>query len=624
MSKPYHLYEHFALTRASKLKTALGYGRHHKPVFPCKPGGKTPLTPNGHLDATTDPRKLHGWFNRWPDANPAMPTGSRSKVWVLDVDLNKGGRESLKALEDRHGPLPATYTVKTGSGGRHLYFALPDRVEIRNSAGKLGAGLDVRGEGGYVLLRGSVTESAYVVLDKTQAANAPTWLVELVKKPKPQPQGSQRREGASVPVDDGGPIHEGARNRTLFFVALALKDAGRSREEAIQSLLETNDARCSPPLPDTEVETIVKSAYRYPVRGKRTPPEVVEALASLKRAWWASAWRGVGGKTERDIVRILIQWAERYGHLIPAGVRISISWRDLAIAAGCGHRTIARVVKRLRLRGWLRGDNDDRCGTDSGAFVLMPRLSGTTPGRVGELEPNGVESGATLSRLPEETPCFRWRGFVGKGKAGVLYVLETFGPQTDEELAERLGFSRARDLRRLYLGGKHRGKNDAPGLIDLGLVEDRGGVFALPGQERYARRVEEVRDARYGGGPRKVRGKDRQGRMVTRVVEVPPKSEVEHEEGDRLKYEAQRDRYRGGGVKAEPVPERSTAELERVPAPDPNLVISLRAFLHRYPHRRQETPNWLGVALWAEGYVSNKPLPLAVELALAELHQEAA
>jgi hypothetical protein len=143
-------------------------------------------------------------------------------------------------------------------------------------------------------------------------------------------------------------------------------------------------------------------------------------------------------------------------------------------------------------------------------------------------------SGDTLSRLPEITPCFRWRGFVGKGKAGVLCALEVFGEQTLEELAERLGFSRARDLRRLYLEP----------LAEMGLIEARGDTYALPGTEAYAERVEDIRTARYGGGPRKERRKGPEARWVTRVVEVPPKSEVERAEEERVKYEAERGRYR--------------------------------------------------------------------------------
>lgn len=145
-------------------------------------------------------------------------------------------------------------------------------------------------------------------------------------------------------------------------------------------------------------------------------------------------------------------------------------------------------------------------------------------------------SGDTLSRLPEITPCFRWRGFVGKGKAGVLYALEVFGKQSLEELAERLGFSRARDLRRLYLKP----------LAEMGLIEARGGTYALPETEAYAERVEDIRTSRYGGGPRKERKKDATGRWVTQVVEVPPKSEVERLEVERVKYEAERERFRRG------------------------------------------------------------------------------
>jgi hypothetical protein len=333
--------------------------------------------------------------------------------------------------------------------------------------------------------------------------------------------------------DDGGPIYEGVRNRTLFFMALALKDNGASREEASQILLTQNEARCVPALDEQEVQSIAKSAFRFPIRGRRTPPEVAEALGHLKRKWWSEAWRGVGGKTERDVVRVLIQFAERYGHLIEPGVRVSISQRDLALASGCSRKTVQRVVKRLRLSGWIRGDNGHRKGTDAGAFVLLARQGDSTQ----SIHARTVcMSGDTLSRLPEITPCFRWRGFVGKGKAGVLYALEVFGEQSLEELAERLGFSRARDLRRLYLEP----------LAEMGLIQDRGGTYALPETEAYAERVEDIRTSRYGGGPRKERKKDANGRWVTRVVEVPPKSEVERLEVERVKYEAERERFRRG------------------------------------------------------------------------------
>jgi hypothetical protein len=603
--------------RTTKHRAALRYSRK-VPVFPCK-RDKTPYTPHGHLDATTDQSRINAYWNRQPDANPAMPTGQRSGVFVLDVDLEAWGAGSLDALEEQYGKLPDTYTVKTGGGGLHYYFRFPSGVEIRNSAGKLGLGLDTRGEGGYVLLPGSFTEGAYEVLERHEIADAPAWLVKLVRKPKPRNRGSRQREGSTVGLDNGGPILEGTRNQTLFFIALDLKDSGKDREEALGGLVAINEARCVPPLEEREVEAIVKSAFRYPVRGKRTPPEVLESLKDLKRAWWATAWRGVGGKSDRDILRVLIQLAERYGYLIPAGVRVSISWRDLAIAAGCGLRTVARVVQRLKLSGWLRGDNAQRSGTDSGAFVLLPRQTGTTQSIARGRCERDAESDATLSTLPGITPCFRWRGFVGKGKAGVLYVLEVLGPQSLEEIAARLGWKSVRDLKSRYLRP----------LAELGLIEDRGGVYALPGEARYVERVRDIRKARYGGGPRKVRRKDMQGRWVSRVVEVPPMSEDEREEADRQDYENQRRKHRGGDV--EPTPHVAnigadgyTGELEVVPNPDGELLAALRKYLRRYPHRHGEAPSWLSVALWSEDYLEGKPSPAAVELALADLDRGAA
>ena len=113
-------------------------------MFPCE--GKRPLTEHGFKDATTDPRRIHMWWSRWPQANIGMPTGERSGVFVLDVD----DLGALAELEAQIGKLPATWTVRTPSGGLHLYF---QHVEgVTNSPGGLPNGIDVRGQGGYVLV----------------------------------------------------------------------------------------------------------------------------------------------------------------------------------------------------------------------------------------------------------------------------------------------------------------------------------------------------------------------------------------------------------------------------------------------------------------------------------------
>jgi hypothetical protein len=113
------------------------------------------MVSGGFKKATTDLDAIRFWWTRWPKSNIGMPTGAWSGVVVLDVDPDKGGFETFQALIRRYGVLPSTRVVHTGGGGLHFYFVHPG-IYTRNSAGKLGPGLDIRGDGGYVLLPPSV------------------------------------------------------------------------------------------------------------------------------------------------------------------------------------------------------------------------------------------------------------------------------------------------------------------------------------------------------------------------------------------------------------------------------------------------------------------------------------
>jgi len=156
-------------------KAALAYARRGVPVFPCERGAKRPLTPNGHWDATTDRRAIERWWRRQPSANIGLPTGKKSGIVVLDVD--DGGLESLAMLEREGAPVPKTARARTGGGGIHVFFRYPASTEIRNSAGLLGPGLDVRGEGGYVVVPPSRTHGPYEWVDRSPLAEA-SWLIE--------------------------------------------------------------------------------------------------------------------------------------------------------------------------------------------------------------------------------------------------------------------------------------------------------------------------------------------------------------------------------------------------------------------------------------------------------------
>src|SRR5262249_24755045 len=171
----------------NELEAALDYARRGIPVFPTNPLDKKPLTPNGFKDATADEAQIREWWQKWPNAMIAAPTGSASGMWVTDLDLDPvkkvDGMATLAQLIAQHTEIPKTLMTITPRGGRHLIFTLDSKIEIRNSASKIGPGIDVRGEGGYVCLPPSRNADGGVYQwdpdGADQAVSAPDWLIEL-------------------------------------------------------------------------------------------------------------------------------------------------------------------------------------------------------------------------------------------------------------------------------------------------------------------------------------------------------------------------------------------------------------------------------------------------------------
>jgi hypothetical protein len=152
-------------------------------MFPCPRREKKPLIAAWPRLASFDPRVLRRWGEEHPNCNWGVACGVQSGVFILDVDGERGFA-SLVALEREHGPLPVTLTSITGraDGGEHRWFNYP-LVEVRNSASKLGAGLDIRAEGGYAIIPPSTHQSGQVyrwIDDAVPVADAPGWLVELL------------------------------------------------------------------------------------------------------------------------------------------------------------------------------------------------------------------------------------------------------------------------------------------------------------------------------------------------------------------------------------------------------------------------------------------------------------
>jgi putative DNA primase/helicase len=229
----------------------------------CSRPGKHPRTGHGLHDATTDPEQIREWWGSWPDANIGLRTGQVSGLVVLDIDPRSGGEQSLEALEADYERLSVTVAAVTGGGGRHLFFRQPSH-EVRNSAGKLGAGLDVRGEGGYVVAPPSrhASGAQYEWLpglspEEATLADPPEWLLALLSG------AGENRRRREAPTLVGDLIAEGSRNATLASLAGGMRRRGMDEQGIRAELLKLNEAKAVPPLPQHEVTAIAKSVSRY-------------------------------------------------------------------------------------------------------------------------------------------------------------------------------------------------------------------------------------------------------------------------------------------------------------------------------------------------------------------------
>jgi Bifunctional DNA primase/polymerase, N-terminal/AAA domain/Primase C terminal 1 (PriCT-1) len=252
-------------------EAALRYAQAGFRVFPVKPRDKRPLTEHGCLDATTDPERIEAWWARWPEANVGIATGKQpdgSCLTVIDLDPAKMNGSSPE--------LPPTATVRTGGGGKHLYYRTA--TEERNQAWDLGPGIDVRGKGGYVVAPPSIhaSGSAY------EWASSIDTLSELDPSSlRLQTPGD--RDTETITVGPGQPIPEGKRDTTLTSLAGTMRKRGMTAEEIEAALLAVN-RRCAPPLSAEQVHKIAGSVARYRTGEQAELEEEVRKLRIRERA----------------------------------------------------------------------------------------------------------------------------------------------------------------------------------------------------------------------------------------------------------------------------------------------------------------------------------------------------
>ncbi|WP_328740097.1 bifunctional DNA primase/polymerase [Streptomyces erythrochromogenes] len=216
---------------ARLLANALSLAARGWPLFPLRPGSKAPALhgedrcprtngcSGGHLKweqrATTDQSVIVRCWSHKP-YNIGLATGPAGLV-VVDLDMPKadssrdapGGADNLLALCERAAQaVPATLTVRTPSGGTHLYFTAPDGIRLGNTAGKLAPLIDTRAHGGYVVAPGSTTAAGtYQITDDSPPAELPAWLLALL-----QPSAAPRPLRLQMP----GAVRSGSAARAAL------------------------------------------------------------------------------------------------------------------------------------------------------------------------------------------------------------------------------------------------------------------------------------------------------------------------------------------------------------------------------------------------------------------------
>jgi putative DNA primase/helicase len=247
----------FILPIGRPVETALGYAGSGWPVFPCHWQGerrKRPLVEKGWQAATTDEGQIRAWWTRWPQALIGMPTGKASGLNVLDIDCKDPAANGYDTLAQLGlSSLPETPRARSASGGGHVYFATID-TEIRNSIAALGPGLDVRGDGGYIILPSPGSGYSWDPVwnfDTVAPLPSPVWLGHRAKKATDRWRSARERFDPQQALDDAcsnirtagaGEKYRTVR-RELFIVAclvrdrlLPEKDARHATDAALKAL----------------------------------------------------------------------------------------------------------------------------------------------------------------------------------------------------------------------------------------------------------------------------------------------------------------------------------------------------------------------------------------------------
>lgn len=251
--------------------TALELAKHGFKVFPLVPNTKRPIKDQSYLTATNDPQTVAKWFDHEPNINLGLSL-SDSNLIVLDIDNHAGTgiRDTMQKLADRGCTLPTnTYIEQTPSGGLHLFYrGQVSKKRVTNFIPSVDLLADFT-----VIAPSVVNGDTYRSINTNYTYNtildAPKWLLDALNdRPVQQYSNSFKRTG-NVKKWTGKRLDEivagvdsGGRNTWLTRQVGWLINTGAELETVYTIAQQINRDYISPPLPDSEVNTIFKSIKR--------------------------------------------------------------------------------------------------------------------------------------------------------------------------------------------------------------------------------------------------------------------------------------------------------------------------------------------------------------------------
>jgi hypothetical protein len=220
-------------------------------VLPIRPDTKRPYVEwTIYQRERVEPHEVDDWWMHWPKANVGIITGSISGIFVLDID-SPGAKVYTKDKGIPDTPIAAT------SKGVHIYFDYPSFLLGNKSDTKIG--MDIRGEGGYVVAPPSLHESGityeWTVWHpwNTRIATAPDWLLDWCEE---RTISNGREKGWHMEILEG--VSDGGRNNAAASLAGRFFNKDLSVPEITEILLMWNE-RNDPPLPESEIIRTVSS-----------------------------------------------------------------------------------------------------------------------------------------------------------------------------------------------------------------------------------------------------------------------------------------------------------------------------------------------------------------------------